>query len=586
MFIRKYLKPFWRLLLLVIILAIVNQVFSLLDPQIYRRVLDNIVMKFSQLAHNEAIRWILIGVGWLIGVAMISRIAKNFQDYFVNVMTQKIGMQIYQETIRHAFSLPYSVFEDQSSWQLMQKLIKARTDIEAFIKNSINILFVSLVAMIFVLFYAFYVHRLIGTIYACLIPFMMLTTTTLSRRIKQAQSRIVKESSVLAWTTTESIRNVSLIKLLGLEKQEMDRLENANIGILWLELQKIKIVRTIEFIQWTLINAVRVWLLGTMFYLIYKGQLTIWEFFSLMFYSFWVINPLTQYGEVIKTYQEAKASMEALDVILHMAPQVVSANPTPVWSIKELWFEHVRFSYWNDNESTNTQKDTIKDISWHINAWETAAFVWPSWSWKSTIVKLLAWLYPANSGQVLVDKIDINNINQHEFSQRIGIVTQDTQLFNATIKENLLFIAPHATDEDIMKVLSYAHIDDLIKESDSGLQTVIWEGGIKLSGWQRQRLAIARALLRDPDILIFDEATSSLDSLIENEITETIKDVSYHKPDLITILIAHRLSTVMHADKIHVLEKWRIVEEWTHTSLLAQKGLYWALWRQQIGDDE
>lgn len=163
---------------------------------------------------------------------MVSRIAKNFQDYFVNVMTQKIGMQIYQETIRHAFSLPYAVFEDQSSGQLLQKLLKARTDIENFIRNLINIVFVTFVVMVFVLIYSYSVHWIIGVIYTALIPVMALTSTALSKRIKKAQTSIVKESAVLAGTTTEAIRNVSLIKLLGLERQEMNRLENANVGIL------------------------------------------------------------------------------------------------------------------------------------------------------------------------------------------------------------------------------------------------------------------------------------------------------------------------------------------------------------------
>lgn len=155
-----------------------------------------------------------MGMGGLVGVAMVSRIAKNFQDYFVNVMTQKIGMQIYQETIRHAFSLPYAVFEDQSSGQLLQKLLKARSDIESYIKNIINIVFISIVTITFVLIYSFTVHWLIGVIYAALIPIMTLTSTALSRRIKKAQSSIVKESALLAGTTTEAIRNVSLIKLL------------------------------------------------------------------------------------------------------------------------------------------------------------------------------------------------------------------------------------------------------------------------------------------------------------------------------------------------------------------------------------
>ncbi len=258
MFVRKYLKPYWKLLALVLVLATINQVFSLLDPQVNRWLLDNFILRYKELTQNQFLRGIMLGLLGIIGVAMVSRIAKNFQDYFVNVMTQKIGMQIYQETIRHAFALPYSVFEDQSSGQLLQKLLKARTDIENYIKNIINIVFATFVVMVVVLIYSYSVHWVIGIIYTALVPLMALTSTALSKRIKKAQSSIVKESAVLAGTTTEAIRNVSLIKLLGLEKQEMNRLEDANVGILGLELKKIKIVRTIEFLQGTLINAIRV----------------------------------------------------------------------------------------------------------------------------------------------------------------------------------------------------------------------------------------------------------------------------------------------------------------------------------------
>lgn len=579
MFVRKYLKPYRKLLLLVLVLATINQVFSLLDPQVNRWLLDNFVLKYSELSQDEFLRGIFIGLAGLIGVAMVSRIAKNFQDYFVNVMTQKIGMQIYQETIRHAFSLPYSVFEDQSSGQLLQKLLKARTDIENYIKNLINILFVSLVVIIFVLIYAFTVHWLPGVIYAALIPVMTITSTVLSKRIKKAQTNIVKESALLAGTTTEAIRNVSLIKLLGLERQEMNRLEDSNKWILGLELKKIKIVRTIEFLQWTLINAIRVWVMGTMFWLIFKWQMTYGEFMALLFYSFWIINGMTQFGEVIKTYQEARASMEVLEDIMQMEPAPVPEHPTTLQTIDSMAFDHVAFGYSED-------KPTLFDVSWDVQAGKTVAFVWPSWSGKSTIIKLLCWLYPANEWAVLINDVNIDTLDAHEFALHLGIVTQDTQLFNGTIRDNLLFVAPQATDEDCMKVLEWARVADIVTSNKEGLNTRIGEGGLKLSWGQRQRLAIARALLRNPDVLIFDEATSSLDSLIEAEITETIKDVSHHKKWLITVLVAHRLSTVMHADTIYVMEKGKIIEQWSHDELLTKKGLYWALWRQQIGENE
>ncbi len=579
MFIGKYLKPYRKLLALVLVLAAINQVFSLLDPQVYRRTLDNVVLQFQELSREEFLRGILIGMAGLVGVAMISRIAKNFQDYFVNVMTQKIGMQIYQETIRHAFSLPYAVFEDQSSGQLLQKLLKARADIEGFIRNLINIVFVSLVAMVFVLIYSFIVHWIVGVIYAALIPIMTFTSSMLSRRIKKAQSSIVTESAALAGTTTEAIRNVSLIKLLGLEKQEMNRLEDANTGILGLELKKIKIVRTIEFLQGTLINAIRVALIGTMFRLIFQWEMTIGEFFSLLFYSFWILNGLTQFGEVIKSYQEAKASMETLDDIMDMKPAPVPQKPTEIETVHTMAFDHVSFSY-------TEEKQTLHEISWEVQAGKTVAFVGPSGSGKSTIIKLLCGLYPATKGNVLVNDVNINTLDPHAFATHLGIVTQDTQLFNGTIKDNLQFVAPEATDEEMMQVLRYASIEEIVSSNKAGLLTKIGEGWLKLSGGQRQRLAIARALLRNPDVLIFDEATSSLDSLIEAEITETIKEVSHHKQGLMTILVAHRLSTIMHADTIFVMEKGKIVEHGSHDELLENKGLYRALWRQQIGESE
>ena len=162
-------------------------------------------------------------------------------------------------------------------------------------------------------------------------------------------------------------------------------------------------------------------------------------------------------------------------------------------------------------------------------------------------------------------------------------MTQDTQLFSGTIKENLLFVAPNATDEDIYDVLRKASCDVLLARADKGIETVIGEGGVKVSGGEKQRLSIARSLLRKPNLLVFDEATSSLDSITEEEITQTITEVNRHKT-IITIIIAHRLSTVMHADRIFVLEQGRIIESGKHHDLIEEKGLYYAMWRQQIGE--
>jgi ATP-binding cassette subfamily B protein len=218
-----------------------------------------------------------------------------------------------------------------------------------------------------------------------------------------------------------------------------------------------------------------------------------------------------------------------------------------------------------------------------VNTGETIAFVGPSGSGKTTLMKLLVGLYRPQQGKILYNGMDENNIDFNDLRNQIGFVTQDTQLFSGTIKENLLFVNPEATDDDLNDVLQKASCQNLLRRAENGLDTMIGEGGLKLSGGEKQRLSIARALLRRPKLLLFDEATSALDSLTEEEITDTIREISLQGQQ-ITILIAHRLSTIMHADRIYVLERGDVVETGNHEKLLAEKGLYYAMWRQQIGE--
>jgi ATP-binding cassette subfamily B protein len=248
-----------------------------------------------------------------------------------------------------------------------------------------------------------------------------------------------------------------------------------------------------------------------------------------------------------------------------------------VEKVNTLTFSNVTFKHLTAN------RNALNHISFETNTGETIAFVGPSGSGKTTLVKLLVGLYQPLEGDVLYNNILSKEIDIDQLREKIGFVTQDTQLFSGTIRENLLFVRPDATDEECMNVLQRAACQTLLARADKGLSTVIGEGGVKVSGGEKQRLSIARALLRKPDILVFDEATSSLDSITEEEITETIRNVSENE-NHITILIAHRLSTIMHADCIYVLEKGRIIESGRHLDLINQKGLYYAMWRQQIGE--
>jgi ATP-binding cassette subfamily B protein len=573
----EYLKNYKSLIFLALLLAAVNQVFSLLDPWIFRKIIDTYVTRYQEYTTEEFFK----GAGLLIlaamGVAMVSRIAKNFQDYYVNVITQRLGAKIYSDGLAHSLELPYSVFEDQRSGETLGILQKVRTDTEKLITALINIVFTSLVGVTFVFIYAINIHWSIAVVYISVIPVLGVISSVLSKKIKVVQKAIVSETTILAGSTTESLRNIELVKSLGLSSQEIKRLNNTTDKILKLELKKVKYVRSLSFIQGTLVNLLRNMILLLMLYLIFAGRISVGEFFSLFIYSFFIFGPLQELGNIINIYRETEVSLENFKGILNTPKEKKPVKPTILGRINKLKFDTVSFKHQSSN------RNALENISFETEKGQTIAFVGPSGSGKTTLVKLLVGLYNPDSGQVLYNEVSSTHIDLNELREKIGFVTQDTQLFSGSIRENLLFVRPNASDEDCMLVLQKAACQNLLSRADKGLDTIIGEGGVKVSGGEKQRLSIARALLRNPNILVFDEATSSLDSLTEEEITETIRDVSVIS-DHITILIAHRLSTIMHADKIFVLEKGKIIEAGKHDELLAEKGLYFAMWRQQIGE--
>jgi ATP-binding cassette subfamily B protein len=314
-----------------------------------------------------------------------------------------------------------------------------------------------------------------------------------------------------------------------------------------------------------------------MLYLIFTQAITVGQFFSLFIYSFFIFGPLQEIGNGINLYRETEVSLHNFEEIMKTPTETKPANPVQIGPLNSLTFENVSFTH------RSGRSHALTDVSFTLGAGRTAAFVGPSGAGKTTLVKLLVGLYTPESGRVLFNGVSGLSVDLDAMRERIGIVTQDTQLFAGTIRENLLFVNPAATDAECLEALQHAACHNLLSRADNGLDTVIGEGGVKVSGGEKQRLSIARALLRHPDLLVFDEATSSLDSLTENDISTTVREVS-KREGLMTILIAHRLSTVLHADEIFVLEKGRIVESGAHETLLELKGLYYAMWRQQIGE--
>lgn len=578
----QYLSRYKGLIFLALILAAINQVFSLLNPYILGNYLiDPYANKAGYFREkglgNEFFKGISFGLLLIIGSAMVSRIAKAFQDYVVNVVIQQFGANLYTDGLKHALRLPFQDFEDQRSGETLSVLQKVRQDCEKFITNFVNVLFATLVGIVFVVIVAWKLSPWLPVIYLIGSVILSVLMSVLSKKIKTIQKSIVKETTALAGSTTESLRNIELVKSLGLTHQEIGRLNATTFRILKLELTKVKRIRSISFVQGTFVNFLQQCIMFALLFFVFRDKITVGQMMMMQFYSFFIFGPLQELGNVILSYREAEASLINLQTLLSRPVERKPASPISIHEIELLQFDKVSFQH------NSANRPALEEISFDVKKGETIAFVGPSGSGKTTLVKLLVGLYHPKAGDIYYNGHNGQLIDFDEIRHRIGFVTQDTQLFSGTIKENLLFVNPKATDEEIMKVLEKASCLNLLARAEEGIETVIGEGGLKLSGGERQRLSIARALLRNPNLIIFDEATSALDSLTEEEISNTIRDITSQRQH-ITVMIAHRLSTIMHADRIYVLEKGQIIETGSHADLLAEKGLYFAMWRQQIGE--
>src|SRR5215467_1448803 len=340
-----YLKQYQLLVVGILILAAINQVFSLLDPVIFRHVIDDYATRYAQYSTGQFFRGVGLLLGLAVGTAFVSRVAKNFQDYYINVITQRLGAQIYSDGVHHSLELPYAIFEDQRSGETLGKLQKVRADVERLTNAVVNILFISLVGVVFVIIYALRVHWLVATVYFLTIPILGTLVSVLSRKIKKIQKVIFSETTALAGSTTESLRNIELVKSLGLAQQEINRLNSTTDKILKLELKKVKYLRSLSFIQGSFVNALRTGIMLLMMYLIFTKAITVGQFFTLFIYSFFIFGPLQELGNVINIYREAEVSLKNFEDILNTPLEPRPALPVPLKNVTQIQFDNVVFRH-------------------------------------------------------------------------------------------------------------------------------------------------------------------------------------------------------------------------------------------------
>jgi ATP-binding cassette subfamily B protein len=573
----KYLIRHKKAVLLALLMTALNQCFALMEPLITGKLFDDYISKKEQFTRHDFIS----GVLWLITLAAIaalfSRIANNFQDYYTVTIAQKTGAEVYADGMKHALAMPFYEHQNQRSGEKLGMLQRIRSDIENLVKATINVTFMTFFGIIFVAVYSFTISYKVTVVFFVAVPIITWLSWTLSKKIKVIHRAIVLKTSVLAGRTTESLRNIELVKSHGLANEEIDRLNKTTYKILTLEIAKTKLLRVLSFVQGTTVNVVRSSMVVVLLVLIFDKEITGGQYFSFLLYAYFLFGPLQEFGHMSLTWREAQISLNNFNMIMSRPLEVIPENPADSTQVDSISFENIKFRY------HTIKRYAVNGISFHANKGETVAFVGPSGSGKSTLIKLMIGLYQPASGRILYNGIESDKYHLDMIRRRIGFVTQDTQLFSGTIKDNLTFVKPDATDDECLSALNKAACQGMLSRAENGIHTLIGESGVKISGGEKQRLSIARALLRYPDILLFDEATSALDSITEEEISKTVQHISNLK-NRITLIIAHRLSTIMHADRIYVLENGQVVEVGNHDALVDQKGLYYAMWRQQSGE--
>jgi ATP-binding cassette subfamily B protein len=580
----SYLKRYKGLVCLALLLAAIDQVFINLNPYIFgTQIVDPYAAKVHYFKQHglekEFFHGITRGILMVVIVSTIAWISKGFQNYILNTLIRKIGARLYTDVQSHTLRLSYQDLEDERSGEILSGLQRARIDSEVFLGKFVNVLFAGVIALAVVVAISFRLSPWLPVVYVTGAVLLSVVTNALSKKIKDIQEKILKESNAMAGSMTESLRNLELVKSLGLIQQEIMRLQETNARILNNEIGKIKKIRSVGFVYGAFIQTLHQVIMFLLLLFLFNDQLTVGELFMMQIYFYFVFGTLGEVSSAIVSYHEAKASMDHLQALLNRPLECRPVHPEKIGPIKRIRFENISFRY------QSSPHPVLEDISFEVNKGESVAIVGPSGSGKTTLIKLLSGLYTCSKGTLYCNHVPHTRIDFNELRHQMGLVTQDAQLFSGTIRDNLRFAAPGATDEMILNALEQAACRNLLQRAPQGIHTYIGEGGLKLSGGERQRLSIARSLLRVTGLLVFDEATSSLDSLTEKDIADTVREIT-SRQEYMTIMIAHRLSTIMFADRIYVLSKGRIVETGSHEELLAGKGLYHDMWRQQTGENQ
>jgi len=567
----SYLKPYWKQLILVLICIALSSIAGLMPSILTGKIIDEglIGQNMRLLVFYIVASLLVTFLASLIGVA---------ESYINNWIAQHITFDMRNAMYKHLQQMSQRFFTSNNQGDIITRMTSDIDGVESVITNTFKSILSNSITLVFALVAMFQKNWVLALLGIIIMPLFVIPTRkagktrwTLTNEAQQCNDEV---NGIL--NETLSVSGQLLVKLFGKENEEYERYKNVNSRMIQLNIKERMAGRWLFMVLGTVtsIGPMLLYLVGGILIMKYNSSLTVGDITVLVALLGKTYMPVNSLLNIQVDWMRAMALFSRIFDYYDMKVEIQEpANPKePKAYTGEVEFSHVDFSY-------DADRQILKDVSFRLESGASMAIVGPSGSGKSTIINLIPRLYDVCSGSVTFDGIDVRDMSLEKLRSCVGVVSQETYLFNGTIRDNLKYAAPDATEEEMITACKKANIYDFIEKQEKGLDTMVGNRGLKLSGGEKQRISIARVLLKDPKLLIFDEATSALDSISESKIQEAIDPIIKERT---SILIAHRLSTILAADKIYVLKDGWIVESGQHRDLVKAGGVYAELYETQF----
>lgn len=562
----SYYKPHKKLFILDMLASLLVSLIGIVYPIVTRRMLNDLIP-------NEKYRLIVIFGIALLGLYIIKMLLNYFIQYYGHMMGVKMQAQMRTDMFNHLQKLPYSYYDEHETGKIMSRMTNDLMSISELAHHGPENLIISSISIIISFAYLSSINLILTLIIFVCVPFLVAIASVLRKKMRNAFMESRKSIAVINSALESSITGIRVTKAFTNSEKEQEKFEEGNNQ--FIEARKEAYSAMGQFHSATSFVAeifnVVILIAGGLF--MYKGIITFADYSAFFISINLFIGPVNTLIGFMEQYQDGVTGFSRFIEILDTQPEKDSENARDIENIEgNIRFENVNYGYGKDS-------DVLKNISFNIEKGKTFALVGPSGGGKTTICHLIPHFYDVEDGKIFIDDTEIHDITMNSLRKSIGIVQQDIYLFNASIKENILYGRLDATDEEVIEAAKRANIHDYIMTLEKGYDTEIGERGVRLSGGQKQRLSIARVFLKNPPILILDEATSALDNATEILIQQALDELCKGRT---TIVVAHRLSTIKNADEIAVIDNGDIAELGNHNELMAKDGIYASLYKQQF----